>query len=360
MTGEGPLRHGPAGHRLLVARAPGRVNLIGDHTDYNEGLALPMAVDLATEVSFTETGADTLELRSALDPAPAYLAIDVPFDPDALAAVTPAWARLAAAVLAQSRPPSGGTAYVTSTVPVGAGLSSSAAFCVALAMALGVEGSPSLMARLGQRAEAAVGSEVGLMDPLVSAGAQPGNALLIDFSTVSYEAVPMPAGAEVVVVHSGEHRLLRRTPYAARRAECEAAAIELGRPLGMAEEADLPGFADSLLRRRVRHVVSECRRVREMVVAFAAGDVAGAGRIMVESHWSLSGDFEASTPRVDELVESLLVRPGVLGARMTGGGFGGCVVALAEPGALDPADWPGWAWRLSAAGGATVRSTPVD
>lgn len=338
-----------------MARAPGRVNLIGDHTDYNEGLALPMAIDLATEVVCTEQAGDHLELHSHLDPTPARIPLDIAFDPDVLAGVTPAWARLAAAVVALAHPRRGGVARISSTVPVGAGLSSSAAFCVALATALGVEGPPALMARLCQRAEAAVGADVGLMDPLVSVRGRAGHALLIDFGTLAVEEVPMPAAAQVVVVHSGEGRLLRRTPYAARRAECQAAAIALGRPLGQAEHADVGGFVDPALRRRVRHVVSECRRVREMAEALRQGDLAACGRAMVESHRSLSGDFEASTPAVDALVESLLARPGVHGARMTGGGFGGCVVALAEPGALDPAEWPGRAWRVEASDGVTLR-----
>jgi galactokinase len=341
--------------RVLVARAPGRVNLVGDHTDYNEGLALPIAVDLATWVTFTESDADHVELHTSLDPAPASVPLEIVFDPDVLAGVEPPWARLAAAVVAQARPARGGVAVVTSTVPVGAGLSSSAAFCVALLAALGFEGTPTLVARLVQRAEAAVGADVGLMDPLVSAAGRAGCALLIDFSTLSIEEVPVPPGAEVVVVHSGERRQLRLTPYAARRAECDAAALELGYPLGKAEEADLPGFFDPVLRRRARHVVRECARVRAMAGALSAGDLPTCGRIMVESHRSLAEQFEVSTPAVDALVSSLVARPGVHGARMTGGGFGGCVVALCEPGALDPNEWPGRAWRVVPSAGATLR-----
>ena len=126
-------------------------------------------------------------------------------------------------------------------------------------------------------------------------------------------------------------------------------------PLGLAEDADIPGFADPVLRRRARHVVSENDRVRGMVMALQAGDAAVAGQLMIESHESLAGDFDASTPVVDALVDALVTRPGVFGARVTGGGFGGCVVALARPGSLDPGEWPGRAWRVSAADGAAVR-----
>ncbi len=341
--------------RSVVARAPGRVNLIGDHTDYNGGLALPMAVDLSTEVAFNESDADVIELVSELGPLPVRLPIDLPFDPDVLGRVAPPWARLAGAVVAQAAPSTGGMARVTSKVPVGAGLSSSAAFSVALAVALGVEGSPTFMARFCQRAEAATGVDVGLMDPMVSVGGREGCALLLDFSTLEMTPVPLPAEVEVVVVHSGESRTLADTPYAARRAECEAAAAELGRPLGQAEEADLPGFIDPVLRRRARHVVSECRRVLEMAAAFHVSDLPAAGRVMTESHASLAGDFEASTPAVDALVDAVTSLPGVLGARMTGGGFGGSVVALAHPGVVDPARWPGRAWKVRAVGGVTLR-----
>jgi galactokinase len=345
---------GPSG-RLLVSWAPGRVNLVGDHTDYNDGLALPMAIDLGTEVQLTESDAGYVLLFSTLDPSPVRVPLDIALEPRTLGGISPAWARLAAAVAAQARPPSGGVGRVTTTVPVGAGLSSSAAFCVALAAAFGVEGSATAMAHLCQRAEAAVGADVGLMDPLVSARGRDGFALLIDFSTLGVEEVPVPPDAEVVVVHSGEGRRLGSTPYGARRAECEAASVELGIPLGRAEAGDLAALADPVLRGRARHVVTECRRVRELADALRAGDLAGAGAVMVESQHSLAGDFAASTPGVDALVEAVLAMDGVHGARMTGGGFGGCVVALTDPGALDPGTWPGRAWRVRPSDGASLR-----
>ncbi|HVX23600.1 MAG TPA: galactokinase family protein [Acidimicrobiales bacterium] len=346
--------------RTVVARAPGRVNLVGDHTDYNQGLALPMAIDLATEVTVRlgpHAGTPGwLALTSTLDGGTAR--IPVP-EGTPLPAGAPPWATLAAVVVAQVHPADGGTGRVTSTVPTGAGLSSSAAFTVALARALGTTAPPAELARTCRRAESAVGADVGLMDPLVIAAATAGQAMLIDFADLSTVPVPVPADLAVVVVHSGQPRLLAGgdRPYAARRAECDAAARQLGRPLGRATEADVAAVTDPVLRRRARHVVTECRRVREMADALRRHDLAAAGQVMAESHRSLAGDFAASTPAVDALVDDLDGRPGVFGARMTGGGFGGCVVALAGPGAVDPAEWPGRAWLVTPSGGATVHAT---
>jgi galactokinase len=339
----------------LVARAPGRVNLIGDHTDYNGGVALPMAIDLYTEVSFTQNDSGRVLLFSAIDPRPGSFPLEVSLDPRALVDISPPWARLAAAMAALVRPPSGGVGRISSTIPPGAGLSSSAALSVSLALVFGAEGSPLTFAQLCQRSEAATGSSVGLMDPLVSAGGRAGHALLIDFSRMTVDPVAVPADAEIVVVHSGQPRALGHTPYAARRAECEAAALELGGPLGLAEPADVTGLLDPVLRRRTRHVVTECARVREFTAALRHDDLAAAGRVMVASHRSLAADFEVSTPAIDGLVDNLVRLPGVYGARLTGGGFGGCVVALTAPGALDVEAHPGQAWRVRASGGAGLR-----
>jgi len=345
-------------HRTFAAHAPGRVNLIGDHTDYNEGLALPMAINLGTDITFTQNSSRQLLFLSAAFPTPANLPLDIPLDPDELDAIHPGWARLVAAMAALARPPHGGVGRIETSVPVGSGLSSSAALCVALGLVFGLDGSPTTMAQLCQRAEAAAGSNVGLMDPLTSMAGRAGHGLLIDFADLSWEYVPIPAEAEVLVVGSGEQRELAATPYRARRAECDAAALELGVPLGKAEEADLPGIVDPIMRRRTRHVISECRRVREFAECLRLSDLPGAGRVMVESHQSLAVDFEASTPRIDNLVQTLLATPGVFGARLTGGGFGGSVVALCRSGAVDPARWPGRGWRVVPAAGASVTSGP--
>jgi len=343
----------PAG-RPVLARSPGRVNLIGDHTDYNDGLALPMAIDLGTSVTFVPDGGDRVVVHSQGRAGPAEVDLEVGLDPHRLRTLEPAWARYVAAVVATVRPDHGGRGWVRSTLPAGAGLSSSAALEVALALALGLRGEPLSVARTCQRAEhAATGVPTGLMDQLTVTASRPGHALLVDFARLTTADVALPEHAEVVVVHSGEARTLEASAYAARRAECEAAARGLG-PLGAVDATTAGAVTDPVLRRRARHVASECERVRAVAAAFGAGDLAAAGACMTESHRSLAEDFEVSTPTLDALVGWLVRRPGVLGARLTGAGFGGCVVALTEPGALDPAALPTPAWRVRAAGGARV------
>ena len=331
------------------------MNLIGDHTDYNEGLALPMAVELGTTVSLWPDDGDRVVLRSADEAEPADVDIHGALDPDALRDIEPSWARLVAAVVAMVRPDTGGHGRVETTLPVGAGLSSSAALEVALALVLGFEGEPRVLAQACQRAEqAATGVPTGIMDQLVVASAVPGCALLVDFHDLSTRAVPVPQDCELVVVHSGEGRALVQSAYAARRAECEAAAFRLG-PLGRLGPDEILGLPDAVLRRRARHVVTECDRVRWCAAALEGGDMTEAGRLMTASHHSLARDFEVSTPALDALVGLLVSTPGVYGARLTGAGFGGCAVALAEPGALDPASFATPAWRVRPGGPAHLR-----
>jgi galactokinase len=351
----GPPRRsaGPGGRRVL-ARAPGRVNLIGDHTDYNDGLALPMAIDLSTEVRRTFDGGDVLGVTSLGFPGRLALSLAAPGQP--VGGGEPDWGRLVRALVAEVQPDrtGGGRLEITTTLPASAGLSSSAAVCVALALALGAPAEAVPLARTCQRAEARAGAEVGLMDPLVSVAGAAGSALLVDFSGPSWQPVHLPEDAGFVVVHSGVPRRLEHSPYAARRAECDRAAARLGVVLGRATPAEVERLDDAVLRRRARHVATECRRVREVAAAFAAGDLVAAGRAMQESHRSLAADFEASHPALDVLVDELGRRPGVYGARLTGGGFGGCAVALEALGALDLDRWPGRSYRVRAAGGASV------
>ncbi|HWE67855.1 MAG TPA: galactokinase family protein, partial [Acidimicrobiales bacterium] len=292
-----------------TARAPGRVTLIGDHTDYNEGLSLPLAIDLATEATFTPTpGSFLVGLHSDQFPDP----WEIPLGGTAPA---PADAVLAAALVALAHPPSGGSLRVTSTVPVGAGLSSSAAFSVALLMALGVTGDALTLARLCQEAEAAAGSHVGLLDPLAIVGAQAGHALFIDFATLETHQVAIPEQAAFVIVHSGTSRELGTSPYATRRAECDLAANHLGRPLGVCELGDLSALPEAVLRRRARHVITECARVRQVERLLGRGNLAGVGEVMTEGHRSLAEDYRVSTAMVDQVVDHLLGLPGVYGAR---------------------------------------------
>jgi galactokinase len=344
-----------------AARAPGRVTLIGDHTDYNQGLSLPMAIDLATEATFApKTGSFLVGVTSDQFPEPWEIALGS-------TASSPPQAALTAALLSYAHPASGGALTVTSTLPVGAGLSSSAAFSVALLLALGRdkdggEGTDTLaLAKLCQGAEEAAGSHVGLLDPLVILGAEAGQALSIDFATLATRQVSLPEGAAFIVVHCGIGRELARSGYADRRAECERAANQIGRPLGLCALGDLSALSESVLRRRARHVITECARVREVERLLARNNLIGVGAVMTDGHRSLADDFRVSIPALDELVDHLVGLPGVYGARMTGGGFGGCVVALCAPDspALDVEQYaPRRAWRVIASAGAAVLPSP--
>ena len=336
----------------MRAHAPGRVNLIGDHTDYTGGLALPMAIDLGTDVVLQRDAAlGRLELTSLDRRGRAVVDLSEPFA-DA-AGDAPRWARYVAAVVATVAPSSGGVGTVSSTVPIGAGLASSAALEVAVALAVGAGGSPVQLARACQEAEQlAVGVPCGVMDQLTSVCGQRGHALLLDCASLDVSPVALPEDIEIVALHSGRARGLAGSAYAARRAECEAAAAAVG-PLREAALVDVESVRDPVLRRRARHVVTENARVQEAAQAMAAGDLTAAGAAMAASHRSLADDFEVSTPELDALVAELLATRGVYGARLTGGGFGGCVVALAEPGVVVPSDSrPGWVLRASA--GASV------
>ena len=309
--------------------APGRVNLIGDHTDYTGGLVLPMAVDLGTTVAGTP-GGDVVRLTSAAADGEAVVPLDVA-DP---VAVSPSWARYVAGVVSVVQPSMGFVGEVATTLPVGAGLSSSAALEVSVALALGFAGSALELALACQAAEQrASGVPCGIMDQLASAAGVDGHALLIDCTSLEVTPVPMPDGVEVVVIHSGEPRALADSAYAERRASCESAAALVG-PLRDAGLAEVTELEDPVLRARARHVVTENQRVASFADALAAGRMDECGALMVDSHRSLATDFEVSTARLDELVSSLAATDGIWGARLTGAGFGGCVVALAEPGAL--------------------------
>jgi galactokinase len=334
----------------LVVRSPGRVNLIGEHTDYNAGLVLPMALQLGTDVAVRRR--DDGVLRSV---ARRFDAADERTLADLDPADGPEWMRYVAgcAALLQhtGRPLPGADLLVDGDLPLGSGLSSSASLelgvLVALASLTGDPPPAAELARLGQRVEnEVVGVRSGIMDQLVIAAGRAGAALLIDCRSLAIEAVPLPDGVRVLVLDSAVPRTLAGSAYNDRRAECESAVRKLQafrpqlRALRDATEADLAAWGDALTdteRRRARHVVTENARVRAAAGAMRAGDVVTVGRLMAVSHASLRDDYQVSGPELDRLVEIAAGTPGVLGARLTGAGFGGCAVALAEAGAAEEA-----------------------
>ena len=308
--------------------APGRVNLIGDHTDYVGGLVFPMAIDRGITLDVLAVDG-RIELRS--DRFDGAAVIDLPVTDPSL--IEPAWARYVAGVAFELGATRGFVGHVSSDLPV-AGLSSSAALELATALALGFTGTPLELATTCRRAEqVASGVPCGIMDQLAIASGVEGRALLIDCRSLEVSPRSLPAGVDVVVVDSGQHRELVDSEYALRRAQCEAAEAIIG-PLRDASPGDLDAIDDSTIAARARHVVSENDRVVRFADALASGELSAAGELMVESHESLARDFEVSTSVLDALVADLCETDGVYGARLTGAGFGGAVVALTQPGAL--------------------------
>jgi galactokinase len=315
--------------------APGRINLIGEHTDYNLGFALPIALPQRTTVRFTADDGDVVTASSDLGEGPARIPVDtVP------GGVT-GWAAYVAGVIWALRqaghPVPGGTMRITSDVEMGSGLSSSAALeCAALgaiASAAGVRIDAKEQARLAQRAENDyVGAPTGLLDQLASLFGERSTALLIDFRDLSVGPVafdPDGAGVALLLIDSRARHSHAGGDYAARRASCERAAADL-QVSSLREVNDLDDLAavrDPVDARRARHVLTENRRVLDCVAALNDSDFATAGRIFTASHASMRDDFEITTGQIDLIADSA-VRAGALGARMTGGGFGGCVIAL--------------------------------
>jgi galactokinase len=312
----------------LRSWAPGRVNLIGDHTDYMGGLVLPLAIGLGTEIT-GDRGGNWVMLGSERLDGVAEIPLDGGGDP---AKVEPPWARYVAAVVAELRPDNGLVGMVHSDLPPGGGLASSAALEVALAAALGADlGDPVGMAQACQRAEQrAVGVPCGIMDQLVAVAAETDQVLRIDCRSLAVEKLLFPEDAEVLVIDSREPRQVSGSAYAQRRKECEAAEDIVG-PLREASPSVVEAIEDPVLRRRARHVTTENERVDALGAALADGQLRYAGELLVASHASLRDDFDVTTPALDELVVTLRGVPGVYGARVTGAGFGGCVVALCQP-----------------------------
>ena len=323
-----------------TATAPARANLIGEHTDYNGGFVLPMPLDRATTVE-----AERLQRPGLVQIESRTLGRHARIEGD----WTPRgdWTDYAVGCLAMLRRRGvdlpGLSLTIESTVPMGAGVSSSAALEVAVLKAvralLGLDLDDVEIALLGQRAEAEfVGVPCGVMDQMVASLGRPGEALLLDTRDLSRRAVPLPEDHLFAVLHSGVTHKLSESGYADRRRECMEAARRLGIALlreigpGDARPAQLP----EPLPRRVRHVVSENARVLAMAEALQGRDVERMGGLMLESHASQRDDFEVSIPQIDALVEAAM-HHGAAGARLTGGGFGGSIVALVPRSAL--ADW---------------------
>ncbi len=322
----------------VVARAPGRVNLIGEHTDYNRGLVLPVALAHATYAAVAARTDGVVRIASGDDGEPWTGSIDAvgPGDVDG-------WAAYVAGVLWALREDGfdvpGMDVVVHGTVPLGAGLSSSAALECSVALAVcGLLGLPvdddlrQRLLRACMRAETEVaGAPTGGMDQSISLLAQADTALLIDFDSDDSTAVPLglaDAGLTLLVTDTRVQHALVDGGYAARRADCEAAADALGVPsLRQATLDSVAGLSDERVRRRATHIVTEIARVTETVDALAAADWPAVGRLFAASHLSMRDDFEISCPELD-LVVATAIEAGAVGARMTGGGFGGSAIAL--------------------------------
>lgn len=338
-----------------VARAPGRVNLIGDHTDYTGGLVLPMAIDRHTTIEF-ERSDDVSATSSNFD---GEVRFGLPVG-DA-AAVQPAWGRyiagVAAAMSERNMTPRGFTGTVTTTVPIGGGLSSSAALEVAAALAFGIDADATTIAAVCRRAEhLATNVPCGIMDQLTSVAGVKDHALLIDCHSLDVTPIRIPESLAVWVVEVSS-RTLDGSEYPARVAQCAVAEREIG-PLRLADVQSVNRLVDPIVRARARHVVTENERVRQFAAALMAGDFRAAGQLMIASHASLRDDFATSTTQMDAAVEHFSQVPGVCGVRMTGGGFGGCIVVLGDADAdIDDAAIDGM--RVHAADGASL-TTPLS
>jgi galactokinase len=313
----------------VVARSPGRVNLIGDHTDYTGGMVLPMAIDRYTTIT-----AQPLETAIQLTSAdqPDELRCKLPLvDP---ASIVPEWGRYVTGVAALLNVEHGFSGSVSTTLPLGGGLSSSAALELSTALTLClVNDLPTLtsleLAQLCRFAEhLATGVPCGIMDQLTCASGVVGRALLIDCHSLQVSPIEIPQDVNIYVQFIA-HRQLASSAYSDRVTQCAQAEEHIG-PLRLAEVGSVRNIADDVLRRRAMHVVSENDRVRRATVALTLQDMTTFGQLMNESHQSLRDNFEVSTAQMDEAVRSAQQTPGVFGARMTGGGFGGCIVIAAD------------------------------
>ena len=319
----------------FVVRGPGRVNLIGEHTDYNDGFVMPMAINRAVWI--------------ALRPRPDHLVTLFSLDMGESATFAlheiqhnqQTWIEyvkgVAWALQGKGYTLTGWEGVMAGDVPIGAGLSSSAAVEMAAARAFvavaGHTWQPATMARLGQQAENQwMGVNSGIMDQMISAAGQAGHALLIDCRNLATEAVPLPPQTAVVILDTSTRRGLVDSAYNERRVQCDAAAAFFGvtalRDIDMTLFQARAGELDEVIRRRAHHVISENERVLAAQKAMRAGDAVRLGQLMNESHTSLRDDFAVSSSALNILVALAQGQPSCYGARMTGAGFGGCAVAL--------------------------------
>lgn len=313
----------------IAVRVPGRINLIGDHTDYTGGLVLPMIVDRHTTIRGRFTSDKWWHLESATHGTASF---SLPVRD--LASLEPMWIRYCAAVVAAVESLGitvpGFTGTVTSTLPIGAGLSSSASLEIAtarIALAHVAAMDDVQLALMCQRAELdASGVPCGIMDQLSIVSGKEGHATLIDCHSLDVTRIPIPDDIQFED-RFVMPRTLAGSEYAERVEQCAAIETIIG-PLRSASPTDVDSLETEVLRRRARHVISENARVVAFVESLRTRDFELAGRLMTESHWSLSRDFETSNDTMDRAVSDVLATPGVLGARMTGGGFGGCLVVL--------------------------------
>jgi galactokinase len=324
------------GFPAWLVRAPGRVNLLGEHTDYNDGFVLPVAIDRATWVALRPRSDG--RVRAWSDASQEWTDFAVP----SISRDGHGWAEyLKGVAWALDRAGyrfSGWEGAITTDVPIGAGLSSSAALELAtlraFAAASNLPWDTKQMAGLARRAENEwVGVSCGIMDQLVAAEGRDGHALLIDCRSLDSTPIPLPAGTVLVVLDTGTRRDLMTSAYNERRAQCSAAATAFGvaalRDLDPADLAAPPLGLDPLALRRARHVVTENQRVRDAAEAMRTCDLARLGLLMRQSHQSLRDDFEVSSAALDAMA-AVANDAGCWGARMTGAGFGGCVVAVVD------------------------------
>ena len=340
-------RHGQAPD--VVVRAPGRVNLIGEHTDYNDGFVMPMAIDSAIWLALRPCQGDRVRVHSLdFDETGSFDLADV--RSRETGHTDAGWIEylkgVSWALLDAGHDLEGWEGVVAGDVPVGAGLSSSAALEMACARASaavsGLPWEPAAMAKLGQRAENEwVGVNCGIMDQMISACGGAGHALLLDCRSLAGTQVPLPESTVVVVMDTGTRRGLVDSAYNERRSQCEAAAAHFGVPalrdvsvqrFEQESEAGMPPGSWG----RARHVITENERTERAAVAMREGDAAELGRLMDASHESLRADFEVSSAELDAMVDCAHGAPGCLGARMTGAGFGGCAVALVSETDAEP------------------------